>query len=253
MKVDALWHYQFKKFIVQFGRYILVTVAITTLIMLLITMNWGWVFYVEIIWPILQSLTLGSFIIWLMYLMLDMVKQWLFLFEAGYSRQRLFKQSLVLDLLFSVSWSLLIYLSGLSSNIRYFWTFSYYYYYFADYAKTLPAGMPRFVGNYLLIFELVVLILTIATFYGIVTVKYRQGVAAVILMISGLLPLLISNLASKLPKFQLLINGLIGYNTSGPDQPVPLLVTGGIFISLLWLINWLLWQRFEGERVIDLD
>ncbi len=61
------------------------------------------------------------------------------------------------------------------------------------------------------------------------------------------------NLASKLPKFQLLINGLIGYNTSGPDQPVPLLLTGGIFISLLWLINWLLWQRFESERVIELD
>lgn len=246
MVVNELWQYQTKNWLRQFAWYLGVVLLASTIIAALISTFWGITAAADI-FPVLRWLAMSVFFWWMMSIAGKMVTNWRFLVECGYQRQRLFVQGTIIALVFSAVWSLLLYLPNLLSSNLQLWIFQYDD--FGDYGKTLAAGWPRHFGNYVLTLELVMLIVAVSFLLAIINARFSQPIFVAILIIGFSAYLLLTNLLSHNEVASQILKRAIGYDPSGPDQPLPLIITGAATIIILWLLNDLLWRGYESRKL----
>lgn len=249
MGTKLLWQYQLR----SLGKTLAAFIAVMMGIALILIAALMTTFHLSVVNILagFSEVTKVIFIFVLVWLAFQLLQNWRFLIESGYTRQQLFQQGWQLSLLFCLFWTLLVYIGSIIPKLNQMMMFRMFD--FADYQHWFGSDLLDTLSVCLLNSELISLIFAVGLLLSILQTRFKRGLfwsTLIMIYLVGIAIFIFSNFAAQAPTIQRIIGNILGYNPSGPDNPLKLISVLLVIDAIIWLGNWQLWRGYESEVAV---
>ncbi|WP_125606096.1 hypothetical protein [Lapidilactobacillus bayanensis] len=248
METSKLWQYQVRNLGRTFSFYIAIMTGITIFLTVTLMIAFHWQATAIVSW--FSATFQVMFVFSLVLLSFQLVSNWRYLLEFGYSRRHLYRQGWQLVLLFSLGWTLLVFAGSLIPGVNQLLIFRLFS--FGDYQSWFSINALNLLVICLLNSALIGLIIEVASLLAILQVEFQKKLFLSVLILIyalGATIFILPNAGINSVVVQRVTAVLLGYNASGPDDPLRLLLTTVVIGGVIWFANWKLWLGYESRKI----